>query len=124
SWQGMFPFLTLDFYPGSDYFAEQYKIPKYGNYTKSELPDARFFHLYLRRLHQGYTMVASLPASLSKQTNILASAWTLDLDDWDYLRYRAMYTLVSNMVLIFFLALQSLWLGAISTLASRRSLVG
>jgi len=124
SWQGMFPFLILDLYPGSEYFAEQYKIPKFGNYTKSVLPDGRFFNLYFRRLHQGFTYVAILPASLSRRTNVMASPWTLDLDDADYLKYRAIYTQVSTMVLVAFLTLQSRWLGAISTLESKRSLEG
>jgi len=66
SWQGMFPFLVLDLFPGSEYFAEQYQIPKYGNYTKAVLPDARFFHLYGRRLHQGFALTSALPASLSQ----------------------------------------------------------
>jgi hypothetical protein len=121
SWQGMFPFLNLDMYPGSEYFARQFKIPKYGNYAKPELPDSRFFHLYLRRLHQGFTMIGTLPSSLTRKTDVVASPWTLDLDDQTYLRYRALYTQLSTMVILFFLALQSFWLGAISTLDSQRS---
>src|SRR4051794_2115255 len=31
-YQGMLPFMVLDLFPGSEYYAEQYKIPKYGNY--------------------------------------------------------------------------------------------
>jgi hypothetical protein len=122
SWQGMFPFLVLDLFPGSEYFAEQYKIHKYGNYTKAELPDARFFHLYLRRLHHGFTLTGALPASLSKKTFVLASPWTLELTDSSYMTIRAIYTQVATMVLFVFLALQSRWLGAISTLDSKRSL--
>jgi hypothetical protein len=118
----MFPFLILDLWPGSEYFAEQYKIPKYGNYTKAIFPDMRFFHLYLRRLHQGYALTATIPASLSRKTFILASPWTLELTDPEYLRIRAIYSQVITMVLLFFFALQSRWLGAISTLESKRSL--
>jgi hypothetical protein len=122
SWQGMFPFLVLDLFPGSDYFAEQYKIPRYGNYTKPELPDVRFFHLYLRRLHHGYTLTAALPASLSKKTFIVASPWTLDYSDSGYLTARAIYSQMSTMIIFVFMALQARWLGAISTLDSRQSL--
>jgi len=122
SWQGMFPFLVLDLFPGGEYYANLYKIPMYGNYTKSELPDMRFIHLYLRRLHQGYMLTTALPATLSKKTLILASPWTLELTDRDYLTIRAMYTQVTTMVLFLFLALQARWLGAISTLESNRSL--
>src|SRR5262249_5413249 len=122
SWQGMFPFLNLDLYPGSEYFAEQYKIRKYGNYTREILPDARFFHLYFRRLHQGFVLTTSVPASLPYKTFVLASPWTLDLDDQVYLRIRAMYTGVSLLIIGFFLAVQARWLGAISTLDSKRSI--
>jgi hypothetical protein len=121
-WQGMFPFLILDLFPGSDYFASLYKIPKYGNYTKVELPDSRFLHLYLRRVHQGYTLTAAIPASLSHKTNVLASPWTLELTDSGYLTIRALYNQVSTTVLLVFLAIQSRWLGAISTLDSKRAL--
>jgi hypothetical protein len=122
SWQGMLPFLVLDLYPGSGYYARQYKIPQFGNYTKPELPDARFFHLYLRRLHQGFTFTATIPATLSKKTFVPLSPWALDLSDTKYLMYRVMYTQLSTMVVVFFLALQARWLGAISTLESKRSL--
>ena len=112
----MFPFLVLDLFPGSEYFAEQYKIPKYGNYTKSELPDSRFIHLYFRRLHQGYHADGGAPRLALTKTFVLASPWTLELTDVDYLLIRAIYSQVSTMVLFVFLALQSRWLGAISTL--------
>jgi hypothetical protein len=82
----------------------------------------RFIHFYLRRLHQGFTLTASLPAELSKETNILASPWSLELIDSSYLKIRAMYTQVSLTILAVFLALQSRWLGAISTLDSKQSL--
>ena len=118
SWQGMFPFLVLDLFPGSEYYAEQYKIAMYGNYTKSELPDSRFFHLYFRRLHHGFSLISALPASLSRKTQVLASLWTLELTDDSYRLIRAGYTQVGTMVLLVFLALQSRWLGAISTLES------
>jgi hypothetical protein len=122
SWQGMFPFVNLDLYPGAEYFAERYKIPKYGNYTREVLPDARFFHLYFRRLHQGFALTTSVPASLSYKTFVLGSPWTLDLSDEGYLRIRAMYTWVSLLIIGFFLALQARWLGAIATLDSKRSI--
>jgi hypothetical protein len=118
----MFPFLLLDLFPGAEYYAEQYKIHKYGNYTKAELPDSRFLHLYLRRLHQGYSLTGALPATLSKKTFVLASPWTLELADSGYLMIRAIYTQVATVVLFVFLALQSRWLGAISILDSKRSL--
>lgn len=122
SWQGMLPFFVLDLYPDSEHYAGLYKIPKFGNYTKFEFPDARFFRLYFRRFHHGYMLIEAIPASLSKETNILASPWTLDLDDMGYLKLRAIYTQIATMVILFFLTLQSFWLGAISTLESKRSL--
>lgn len=122
SWQSMFPFLVLDLFPGSDYFASQYDIPRYGNYTREVLPDSRFFHLYFRRVHQGFTLTGGLPATLSAKTFILSSPWTLELTDAMYLRIKAWYTLISTVILFLFMAIQSRWLGAISTLESKRSL--
>jgi hypothetical protein len=122
SYQGMFPFLVLDLFPDSDYFAAQYKIPKFGNYTKFELPETRFYQLYLRRLHHGFTLTSALPASLSRKTDVLASPWTLELVDSGYLMIRAIYTQVAMMILLVFLAVQARWLGAISILESKRSL--
>lgn len=121
SWQGMFPFLVLDLFPDSEYFARQYGIPKYGNYTKPELPGLPFYRLYFRRVHHGYMLIGALPATLSKKTLVLGSPWTLELTDPGYLKFRAMYNQLSTMVILFSLALQSFWLGAISTLDTRRS---
>ncbi len=121
SWMGMFRFLNLDLYPGTEYFAAQYHIPKYINYTGTEFPDSRFFHLYFRRLHQGFTLTATTIASLSRRPFLLASPWTLDLWDSNYMMYRAWYGQVASFVLIGFLALQSRWLGAIASLESKPS---
>jgi hypothetical protein len=122
SWTGIFKFLVLEMYPRSDYYSEQYNILKYFNFTNDVFPDSRFYHLYLRRLHQGYTYTATLPATLSGKTNVMASPWTLELTDMDFLRIRAMYCILPTSIIVFFLALQSRWLGAISTLDSKRVL--
>jgi hypothetical protein len=122
SWIGMFRYLLLELYPDSEYYGGLYGIEKYFNYTRPMLPDSRFWHLYLRRLHQGYAFTASLPGCLSARTFVMASLWTLELTDTDYLRIRAIYSQITTMVLFFFVVLQARWLGAISTLESRRSL--
>ena len=70
-WQGDFRFLLLELFPGSEYYAGQYKIEPFGNYTRPYLPDPRFYHLYFRRLHQGYAFVSALPASLSSKTYVM-----------------------------------------------------
>jgi hypothetical protein len=120
-WHGVFRFFLLELYPDSVYYAEQYKIPKWGNYTRPLFPDERFVHLYLRRLHQGFTFTGSLPASLAGKTAVLESPWTLELLDSDYLWLRLIYTQVIATILALFLGLQSRWLGALSTLESKRS---
>jgi hypothetical protein len=122
SWVGMFRYLLLELYPDSVYYGGLYGIEKYFNYTRPVFPDSHFWHLYLRRLYQGYSFTASLPGSLSGKTFVMGSLWTLELTDTDYLRIRAIYSQVTTMVLFFFAALQARWLGAISTLESRRSL--
>jgi hypothetical protein len=122
SWQGDFRFLVLELFPGSEYYADVYKIEKYSNYTRPHLPDPRFYHLYFRRLHQGYAFTSALPASLSAPTEVIKSPWTLELVEGDYLRMRAFYSQLATMILVLFLAIQSRWLGAISTLESKRSL--
>jgi hypothetical protein len=121
AWFGSFRFLLLEVFPGSEYFAELYGIQKYGNYTRPYWPDMHFFHLYLRRLHQGFCFVTGLPASLSASTFIIGSVWTLELTDGDYLRMRAIYSQLIVMCLLLLLAVQARWLGAISTLDSKLS---
>jgi hypothetical protein len=122
TWFGTFRFLLLELFPGSEYFAEHYGIAKYGNYTRPYWPDARFLHLYLRRLHQGFALTTALPASLSASTFIIGSVWTLELTDGDYLRMRAIYSQLVAFLLFILLAVQARWLGAMSTLDSKRSL--
>jgi hypothetical protein len=122
TWFGSFRFLLLELFPGSEYFAGQHGIAKYGNYTRPYWPDQHFFHLYLRRLHQGYSFSTALPASLSASTFIIASVWTLELTDGDYLRIRAIYSLLVVALFFTLLAVQARWLGAMSTLDSKRSL--
>jgi hypothetical protein len=122
SWIGMFRYLLLELYGDSEYFAGLYGIEKYYNYTRPLIPDARFYHLYLRRLHQGYSFTATLPGSLSARTFVMGSLWTLELTDYDYLRIRALYSQATTLVFFFFMALQARWLGAISVLESKRSL--
>jgi hypothetical protein len=122
SWFGNFRFLLLELFPGSEYFAEHYGISKYGNYTRPYWPDARFFHLYMRRLHQGFSLTTGLPASLSASTFIIGSVWTLELTDGEYLRMRAIYSQLVAFLLVVLLAVQARWLGAMSTLDSKRSL--
>jgi hypothetical protein len=122
TWFGSFRFLLLELFPGAEHFAERYGIAKYGNYTRPYWPEARFFHLYLRRLHQGFSLSTALPASLSSRTFVIASIWTLELTDGDYLRIRAIYSQVVTMSLAIVLALQARWLGAMSTLDSKRSI--
>jgi hypothetical protein len=122
AWFGSFRYLLLELFPGSEHFAEQYGIAKYGNYTRPYWPDMRFFHLYLRRLHQGFCFTAALPASLSAKTFVIGSVWTLELTDGDYLRMRAIYSQLVAVCLFVLLAVQARWLGAMSTLDSKRSL--
>jgi hypothetical protein len=119
---GSFRFLLLELFPGSEYYAEQYKIPLYGNYTRPYLPDPRFFHLYVRRIHQGYSMTGTVPATLSAHTNVMTSPWTLEVTDTEFLWTRVIFAQVIVVVLFVFLALQARWLGAISTLESKRSI--
>jgi hypothetical protein len=121
AWFGSFRFLLLELFPGSEYFAELYGIQTYGNYTRPYWPDMHFFHLYLRRLHQGFCFVTALPASLSASTFIIASVWTLELTDGDYLRMRAFYSQLVVLCLVVLMAVQARWLGAISTLDSKLS---
>jgi hypothetical protein len=119
---GSFRFLLLELFPGSQKFAEEYGIPIYGNYTRPMFPDMRFVHLYWRRVHQGFSFTGGLPGSLAGRPNILLSVWTMELMDADYLRIKVLYCQFTNMVLLFFLALQSRWLGVLSTLESKRVL--
>ena len=119
-WQADFRFLLLELFPGSEYYAPQHKIEVFGNYTRPYLPDPRFYHLYFRRLHQGYAFVSALPASLSCKTSILTSPWTLELTDAEYLQMRVKNSLVVTLILLLFLALQARWLGAISTMESKQ----
>jgi hypothetical protein len=122
AWFGTFRFLVLELFPGSEHYAEHFGIAKYGNYTRPYWPDARFLYLYLRRLHQGYSLTTGLPASLSTKTFIIGSIWTLELTDGDYLRIRAIYSQLAVMTLSVIMAVQARWLGAISTLDSKRSI--
>jgi hypothetical protein len=122
AWFGSFRYLLLELFPGSEYFAEQYGIPKFGNYTRPYWPDMHFFHLYLRRLHQGFCFTTALPASLSAKTFVIGSVWTLELIDSDYLRIRAIYSQLVTVLLFLVLAVQARWLGAMSTLDSKRSI--
>ena len=119
-WQGEFRFLLLELFPDSLYYGGQYKIHP-SNYTRPYLPDPRFYHLYFRRLHQGYAFITALPASLSCTTAIMSrpSPWTFELTDAEYLQMRVKHTLVVTLIFLLFLALQARWLGAISTLESK-----
>jgi hypothetical protein len=119
-WQGDFRFLLLELFPGSEYYAPQHKIEQFGNYTRPYLPDPRFFHLYFRRLHQGYAFVSALPASLSAKTFVMQSPWTLELTDGDYLQIRAKHTLLVTLILLLSFALQARWLGAVATLEKQQ----
>jgi hypothetical protein len=120
-WQADFRFLLLELFPGSEYYARHYKIEPFGNYTRPYLPDPRFYHLYFRRLHQGYAFISALPASLSSKTSVLTSPWTLELTDADYLWMRVKNSMLITLILLLLMALQARWLGAISTLESKQS---
>ena len=106
-WQGEFRFLLLELFPDSVYYAGQCKIEP-SNYTRPYLPDPRFYHLYFRRLHQGYAFISALPASLSCETSIMSrpSPWTFELSDGEYLQMRVKHTFVVTLILLLFLALQ------------------
>jgi hypothetical protein len=119
---GNFRFLILELFPDTTYFAQQHNIQEYGNYTRPYLPDARFFHYYFHRLHQGFALTSALPASLSAKTFIVASPWTLELTDGEYLWMRLYPTELVLTVLAFFAAVQARWLGALSRLESGREI--
>lgn len=118
-WSGEFRFLLLELFPDSLYYAGRYKIEAFSNYSRPYLPDGRFYHLYFRRLYQGYDFVSALPASLSSKTNVVESPWTLELTEAEYLQMRVKYSLVVTLILMLFFALQARWLGAISTLETK-----
>jgi hypothetical protein len=122
AWQGEFRFLVLELFPDSLYYGPQYRIGP-SNYTRPYLPDPRFYQLYFRRLYQGYSFISALPASLSCKTAIVTrpSPWTFELSEAEYLQMRIKHTFMVMLIPLLSLAFQARWLGAISTLDSKRS---
>jgi len=109
SWQGMFPFLILDMFPGVGVFRRTIQDPQICNYTRAVLPDSRFF-TSTESPASGFQLTVRAPASLSLRPS---SGKPLDarIDRHGLSAIRAMYSQVSTMVLFLFMALQARWLG-------------
>ncbi len=124
-------FLTVDVFPPRESITVLFRMPYYmtspARETWVDVGDARdsvIFGLYGQSLRQGYTLLGAIPASLALgRTTGYDPAFILHTGPWVYLAYRMGYTLLIVAGMLSALAVQARWLGLLSTIDSRRSIV-
>jgi hypothetical protein len=76
---------------------------------------------YSDGLHQGYTLLGAIPASLPRGVHTSMTKWLLNLDLWLYLAVRMFLSCLIFMAVGSVLAVQARWLGLIPSIDSPRS---
>jgi hypothetical protein len=121
-YQGIFSFLVLDLFPKPDSVHPSYGIPYFGWSDYRAFPESVYVGMYAERLRQGYSFVTALPASVAIQTNNGFAPFAALMSDLKYLGIRVFFTFVVVMSVLAVMAVQSRWLGLLSSMDSRRGI--
>src|SRR5262249_20638701 len=122
SYMGIFSFFLIDLFPGSEPVFLDHGVKLIGRYAYPVIPDDGYMAVYGRYLGWGYSLISTVPASMSTHWDTFDPPMVRDSVETSSLTVRAVVTAVIAFVILTALALQARCLGLIARLDCREAL--